>query len=152
MEHADYQRKDHGLVVGRLAKLTHNHALFQPLRQVQFHQFYTKEGTNQCAYDRSGSTQRDQQIHHTSHRLGHLRLQIKAQDNQQQAITCITHTQTKEECIEGSQQRCRVELAIIRHTIHLGQHLKETGHGIVLQFDRCIVLLLSRTNLIIDTT
>ena len=70
--------------------------------------------------------------------------------NQQQTIARITDTQREEQQEERTENRRRVELIVIRPTVHTRKRLKEPNEPVIVQFDRRCVLRFRVFRLIIQ--
>ena len=116
----DNQRQQHLLVIGSLTYLTHNHEFLQFGGYLQVKEAYTEEGSQYGTDDGRKYTQRNHQVHHAFHGLGHLPFQNEPECNQYQTVARISHTESKEEREEWRKYRCRVELGIFGHTVHFG--------------------------------
>ena len=146
----DNQRQQHLLVIGSLTYLTHNHEFLQFGGYLQVKEAYTEEGSQYGTDDGRKYTQRNHQVHHAFHGLGHLPFQNEPECNQYQTVARISHTESKEEREEWRKYRCRVELGIFGHTVHFGKHFVHACIGVVFQLDGSIVLALGSPYLIIS--
>ena len=113
---------------------------------------YAKYGIHQESYHSSSHTKcrnnRSEAIKHGDiHDL--LRLE-QAIDYQNNAITHIAHTESKEEQIEWCQNGRRIKLTIRRPTIHTRKWLKDARKLVVVQFNRRLVFVVGICLLIID--
>ena len=151
MYRTDNQRQQHLFVIGGLAYLAHNHEFLQFGGYLQVEEAYTEECSQYGTDDGREYTQRNHQIHHAFHGLGHLLFQDEPECYQHQAVARVSHTEGKEEREERRKYWRRVELCIVGHAVHFCKHFVHACIGVVFQLDGSIVLASGRPYLIIST-
>ena len=153
MHNTDCKCKNHLFVVCRAKKfhITGNDETLEFLGNIRANEADSEECTQKSTNHGGENTECDYKIHHSCHILAHLLLEQEAQQNEDESVTGVAHTECKEQREEGSHDGSRVEIRTAGHSIHLCKYLVHARECIVLQFHRSIVAALGCAHLIKST-
>ena len=153
MHNTDCKRKNHLLVVCRAEEfhITSNDEALEFLGNIRANEADSEECSKKSTNNGGENAECDYKIHHSCHLLAHFLLEQEAQQNEDESVTGVTHTECKEQREEGSHDGSRVEIRTAGHSIHLCKYLVHACKGIILQFHGNIVATLGCTHLIEGT-
>ena len=145
MEDSDAHSHDH------LCRETGNLALREPavhadglqpgwgplcLKQVDSEESAHKQAYNQGAHSEEGH----QTVHLAQAAASHLVFEHQTRDDENDTVTCVSHTHGEEQQEERCQNRSRVEFTVGWQTVHSGEHLEIPCKPVVAYLDRRIVV------------
>ena len=112
----------------------------------------TEPATEQCTPDECGNTTVEEHLEHLiDSTFGFIFLQYKeAQCGKDDTISRIRQHHTKEDEIEGCQDRCRVDILSGRQAVHIGYCLERCRHTAVMQQYRHFFICIRNLNIIIE--